>query len=152
MERVEVRRSISDLGAPDVFRLEVARDSVLTAPVLFTIHSASGQELYRQQFQAGDLEEPLVYELKGGETPTPARRTAYVRRRLRHFFADSCFSTPAVGPKETFTPGLLDEATWNDLRRPGTIAFRFVLGKEDGYRLAWSGRQKKVVRFGAFGG
>jgi hypothetical protein len=151
LRTVSIRRSISDLGAPDVFRLQVLGDSLLTAPAVLTIHSASGQELYRQQLNPGDLEAPLVYVLNG-EPATPARRLAYVRWRLTHFFADSCFSTPAVGPQETYSPGFVDRATWDDLRRPGTIAFRYLVGKEDGHRLAWSARQKKVVRFGAFGG
>lgn len=149
---VERRHLFSNPAAPDVFRLEIEGDSLLTAPAVLSILSAEGDELYRLALPAGTLEAPLVYELKPGETATLARREAYVRQRMSSFFEEKSFVTPAVAPGAPYRPGLVTVAEWRALQQPGTVGFSFVAGKEDGYRLAWLPSQQRVVRYGRFGG
>ncbi|MDO7876135.1 hypothetical protein Q5H93_15430 [Hymenobacter sp. ASUV-10] len=149
---VERRRVFSDPAAPDVFELEISGDSLLTAPAVLTIHTATGAEIYRQALPPGTLEAALVYELQPGETATTARREAYVRQRLSTFFADKNFTTPAVKPGTPYRPGLVTAAEWRALQQPGTVGFSFIVGKEDGYRLAWLPGRRQVARYAGFGG
>ncbi|MGI4884352.1 MAG: hypothetical protein ACRYFR_05270 [Janthinobacterium lividum] len=135
-------------GPPDAFRLVFRGPSVLAGNAEFTITDPSGQVIFREMLTEPDLEAALVYELK---TPaaTPAEREAYVLRRIDQFFQPAQFQTPAVGPQATFPNHVenLDQATWADLkRRPGTIGFDYLKGKEDRQRLAWSPLKKQTVR------
>jgi len=149
---VERRRVFSNPAAPDVFRLEIEGDSLLNASALLTISTAAGQEIYRQTLPPGTLEATLVYALSPDEEPTPARREAYVRERLTEFFDEGNFVSPAVSPGAAYHPGLVTAAEWRTLQQPGTVGFSFIVGKEDGYRLAWLPGQRRVVRFAGFGG
>ncbi|GAA4354801.1 hypothetical protein GCM10023185_16970 [Hymenobacter saemangeumensis] len=149
---IERRRLFATPNAPDVFRLELLGDSLLSASALLIIRTATGQELYRQELRPGELEAALVYELKAGEQPSRARREAYLRQRRAEFFSDDKFTSPAIGPEEAMQPEYADLPTWNSLKLPGTVGFSFQVGKEDGHRIAWVPAKKKVLRYAGFGG
>ncbi len=135
-------------GPADAFRLVFRGPSVLKGTAEFTITDPSGQVIFREMLTEPDLEAALVYEMKT-PTATPAEREAYVLRRIDQFFQPAQFQTPAVGPQATFPSNIenLDQATWADLkRRPGTIGFDYLKGKEDRQRLAWSPLKKQTIR------
>ncbi|OGX91316.1 hypothetical protein [Hymenobacter coccineus] len=146
---VRQRRNFSHSEGPaDAFRLVFRGPSVLKGTAEFTITDPSGQVIFREMLTEPDLEAALVYELKT-PTATPAEREAYVLRRIDQFFQPAQFQKPAVGPQATFPSSIenLDQATWADLkRRPGTIGFDYLKGKEDRQRLAWSPLKKQTVR------
>ena len=135
-------------GLADAFQLVFRGPSVLKGTAEFTITDPSGQVIFREMLTEPDLEAALVYEMK---TPTaaPAAREAYVLRRIDQFFQPAQFQTPAIGPQATFPSTIknLDQATWADLkRRPGTIGFNYLKGKENRQRLAWSPLKKQTIR------
>ncbi|TPG67313.1 hypothetical protein EAH73_06205 [Hymenobacter nivis] len=135
-------------GPADAFRLVFRGPSVLKGTAEFTITDPSGQVIFREVLTEPDLEAALVYEMKT-PTATPAEREAYVLRRIDQFFQPAQFQKPAVGPQATFPSNVenLDQATWADLkRRPGTIGFDYLKGKEDRQRIAWSPLKKQTVR------
>ncbi|ALW85364.1 hypothetical protein AUC43_09815 [Hymenobacter sedentarius] len=135
-------------GKPDVFRLVLRGPSVLEGAATFTITDASGQVIFRESLSAADLEAPMVYEMKT-PTATPAEREAFMRRRIREFFRPAQFSSPAVPTAAPYPTGpeAPDHATWNDLRkRPDSIRFTYLVGKEDRRSIAWSPLKKQVVR------
>ncbi|AWM33329.1 hypothetical protein DDQ68_11370 [Hymenobacter nivis] len=135
-------------GPADAFRLVFRGPSVLKGTAEFTITDPSGQVIFREVLTEPDLEAALVYEMKT-PTATPAERAAYVLRRIDQFFQPAQFQTPAVGPQATFPSNIenLNQATWADLkRRPGTIGFDYLKGKEDRQRLAWSPLKKQTIR------
>ena len=142
------RHPFSAPAAPDVFSLVLRGPSVLTGEATFTITTAQGEVIFREVLTAPDLEAALVYEMKG-PTATPAEREAYVRRRIREFFAEGNFHRPALPPTAPYPtppPVSPDQATWNDLKqRPDAISFHYLVGKEDRRTLAWSPLQKQVV-------
>lgn len=143
------RHVFSAPGSPDVFSLVLRGPMVLSAEATFTITTADGQVIFREVLTAPDLEAALVYEMKNS-TATQAEREAYVRRRVREFFAAQNFQRPALAqtaPYPTPAPVSPDRATWNDLRqRPDAVSFHYLIGKEDRRRLAWSPLSKQVVR------
>ncbi|MCB2407388.1 hypothetical protein [Hymenobacter lucidus] len=149
---VRQRHTFSAPVAPDQFALVLRGPSVLTGEVSFTITDAAGQVIFREMLSPADLEASMVYEMKTA-TATPAEREAFVRRRLDTFFAEANFHKPAISPKETYAPGDLDRATWDDLRkRPDAVSFHYLVGKEDRRRIVWSPLKKQVERLPGFGG
>ena len=149
---VRKRHRFSSPSTEDEFTLVLRGPAILSGEVTFTITDTGGQTIFREVLSAPDLEAALVYEMKNA-TATQAEREAFVRRRMDEFFADKNFRTPAITAQETYQPGTLDRATWDDLRRrPDAIGFQYQVGKEDGRRIAWSPLKKEVVRVGSFGG
>lgn len=143
-----VRRAhpFSSPSAPDQFALVLRGPRLLDGEATFTITDASGQVIFREQLKAADLEASLVYEMKN-LTATTAEREAFVRRRMDEFFADKNFRQPALPASATYRPGATDRTTWDDLRkRPDSIAFSYLVGKEDRHQLAWSPLRKQVVK------
>ena len=137
-------------GPADVFRLVFRGPSILEGTGEFTITDPSGQVIFREILTEPDLEAALVYEMKG-PTATRAERETFVLRRIDRFFLPSQFHTPAVernapAPIDSFGEKL-DAATWDDLRkRPDTISFEYLKGKENRQRIAWSPLKKQTVR------
>ncbi|WP_019948564.1 hypothetical protein [Hymenobacter aerophilus] len=140
------RHVFSDPAAPDVFALVLRGPSVLSGEAAFTITTAAGQVIFREILTSPDLEAALVYEMKT-PTATQAEREAYVRRRVREFFAESNFRRPALAAAyPSPAPASPDRTTWNDLRqRPDAVRFDYLVGKEDRRHIAWSPLSKQVV-------
>ncbi|GAB3306040.1 hypothetical protein [Hymenobacter tenuis] len=145
------QHKFSSAATPDAFSLVLRGPAVLTSEATFTVTTSSGQVIFREVLPATDLEAAMVYEMKG-PTATQAEREAYVRRRVREFFADKNFQRPAVAatatyPADTEAPASSDRAAWDDLRRrPDAISFQYLVGKEDRHTIAWSPLRKQVVR------
>lgn len=149
---VERRHRFSSPSTDDEFKLVLRGPSLLAGEATFTITNSGGETIFREVLSAADLEASMVYEMKN-TTATQAEREAFVRRRMDEFFASKNFRTPPVTTKETYQAGTIDRTTWNDLRRrPDSIGFQYLVGKEDGRRIAWSPLKQQVVRIGSFGG
>ncbi|TGE22891.1 hypothetical protein [Hymenobacter metallicola] len=149
---VRQRHVFSSPGSPDLFTAVLRGTSVLNGQVSFTITDAAGQVIFREMLSPADLEASMVYEMKTA-TATQAEREAFVRRRIDNLFAEPNFRKPAVGSQDTYTPGDLDRATWDDLRkRPDAMSFQYLVGKEDRKRIVWSPLKKQVVHLPSQGG
>ncbi|WP_324676144.1 hypothetical protein [Hymenobacter sp. GOD-10R] len=149
-----VRRKhlFSSPSSPDQFMLTLRGTNLLSAEASFTITDASGQVIFREVLTAPDLEASMVYEMQGSSA-TQAEREAFVKKRMEEFFADKNFQKPALAKSERYQPGQLDRATWDDLqRRPDATSFRYLVGKEETRRIAWSPLKKQVVKLGSTGG
>ncbi|GAB2454911.1 hypothetical protein GCM10011375_02570 [Hymenobacter qilianensis] len=152
LKTVQRRRRFSSPSTDDEFKLVLRGPSLLAGEATFTITNSSGETIFREVLSAADLEASMVYEMKNS-TATQAEREAFVRRRMDEFFADKNFRTPAVTAKDTYQAGTIDRTTWDDLRRrPDSIGFQYLVGKEDGRRIAWSPIKQQVVRIGSIGG
>ncbi|NVO29983.1 hypothetical protein [Hymenobacter lapidiphilus] len=149
------RHVFSNQAAPDVFSLVLRGPAVLSGEATFTITTATGEVIFREILTSPELEAALVYEMKT-PTATQAEREAYVRRRLREFFADANFRRPALAANAAYpspapaypspAPASPDRATWNDLRqRPDAVRFDYLVGKEDRRHLVWSPLGQQVV-------
>lgn len=152
LQVVRRRHRFSSPATEDEFTLVLRGPSLLAGEATFSITDSGGQTIFREVLSAADLEASMVYEMKGN-TATQAEREAFVRRRLDEFFADKNFRTPAITTNDPHQPDLLDRATWEDLRRrPDAISFQYMVGKENGRRIAWAPLKKEAVRVGSFGG
>ena len=144
------RHRFSSAASPDVFSLVLRGSSVLSGEATLTVTNASGEVIFREVLSSPDLEAAMVYEMKG-PTATQAEREAYVRQRIREFFAEKNFHRPAVPKAATYpaaaeAPAGLDQAAWQDLqRRPEAVSFHYLVGKEDRRAITWSPLRKQVV-------
>jgi hypothetical protein len=152
LKTVRKRHLFSSPSTPDLFQLVLRGDSLLNSVATFTITATDGSVIFRETIPSADLEAAMVYEMKKpGASKT--EREAYLRRRMDEFFADKNFRQPAIAPNEAYQPGTTDRATWDDLkRRSDAVGFQYLVGKENGQRIAWSPLKKQVVHFGSFGG
>ena len=143
------RHVFSSQAAPDVFSLVLRGPAVLSGEATFTITTATGEVIFREILTSPELEAALVYEMTT-TTATQAEREAYVRRRVREFFAEANFRRPALAANAAYpspAPSSPDRATWNDLRqRPDAVRFDYLVGKEDRRHLVWSPLSKQVVQ------
>src|SRR5688572_6298211 len=150
--KIKKAHLFSDPTKPDNFELNLAGNSILNSKIQFTITNPTGQLIYQDSMTAADLEASMVYEMKTS-TPTEKQREAFLKKRLNGFFDNENFSTPAIAPNDIFDPTYGDEAAWNAIKKdPKSINFNYLLGKENGRRIAYSKLKKKVMLVGNFGG
>ncbi|TYZ06764.1 hypothetical protein FY528_17025 [Hymenobacter lutimineralis] len=148
---VRHRHDFSSPGHPDLFMLALRGTDLTTGEATFTITAADGTTIFREVLQAADLEASLVYSMTG-PTASKAEREAFIRKRMDEFFADKQFGKPAAAATEA-APADTDQAAWEDLRkRPDAVYFRYLVGKEEQRRIAWSSLRKQVVRLPSTGG
>ncbi|GGE95607.1 hypothetical protein [Hymenobacter cavernae] len=149
---VRQRHLFSSPSTPDLFTLTLRGPNLLSGEATFTITDTTGQVIFREVLTAPDLEAAMVNEMQGS-TASQAEREAYVRRRIDEFFKDQNFHQPAFNASETYQPGQVDRATWDDLRRrPDAVSFHYLVGKEERRRIAWAPLKKQVVKLGSTGG
>src|SRR5688572_3188169 len=142
----------SNQTKPDNFELKLAGTSLLKSTILFTITNPAGQIIYQDSMSAADLEASMVYEMKT-PTPTEKQREDFIKKRLNGFFDEENFSTPAIAPNDTYDPTFGDEKAWNAIKNdPKGINFNYLVGKENGRRIAYSKLLKKAMVVGFFGG
>lgn len=145
-------RIFSDPIRPDTFKLEMQGLDILKGKARFTITTAQGKRIHDEIISAPDLEASMVYEMKT-PTATPAEREQYIKNRFNTFFAEAQFTKPAIAPHDLYDPAYGNEKAWNALKADtSAVSFNYLLGKENGKRIAWSALQKKVMTVGFFGG
>ncbi|MBC3541233.1 hypothetical protein ACFSC6_14450 [Rufibacter sediminis] len=137
---------------PDFFRLALHGNSIAQGKVEFTITTHDGQKIYEENFPAADLEASMVYEMQT-DSPTVSEREAYIIKRMDGFVENKDFVSPAIAPNAPVQASFVNETTWNRIKaNPKAIGFKYLRGKEDGRLLVYDPEQKKVVRYGSFGG
>lgn len=127
----------SDPNAADSFVIVLSgSDSLLDAHVKFEIIDHSGQSIHIDTFSASYL---LGYDIENKE--------AYIKQRIREFFDKDNFLHPAIPPKDTMDADYTEsKANWEEIKaNPGAVGFYYLTGEENGQRIAYSRKLKKVV-------
>lgn len=143
--RVETPFGFSSAESFDKFGLVVMGQNIFDATATFTVTTADGTELYREEFPTTDLIDPSF--LADRDTPpTDKERKAYLVKRLKEFFGESNFSQPAIGPQDEFDASRSDKAIWDEIAAdPQSAGFYFLIGDEAAKEIVFSKRQGKVV-------
>lgn len=142
----------SDLAKPDNFELNLTGNSLLQSTIHFTIATPSGKIIYHDTFSSADLEASMVYDMKSA-TASEKEREDFIKKRLNEFFDDKNFSTPAIVPNDSYSQTFGDEKAWNAIKNnPKSISFNYLIGKENGKRIAYSKVKQQVIQVGNFGG
>ncbi len=140
----EVKHLFSDTLAADLFQIFLKGDSLISSTVAFNIISSKGDTLHHETFPAAYL---IGYELIS-DSATLAQKEAVIKRRISKFFDEKNFLTPAIKPDQKFNPEYIEKSVWEDLKSDeSAIGFYYLVGEEDGRRIAYSKKQKKVVLY-----
>ncbi|WP_439881364.1 hypothetical protein ACSX1A_19815 [Pontibacter sp. MBLB2868] len=135
--------AFSDPVKSDTFKIKLIGDSVQTATATLEIVSSEGELLYSDNFEANYL---INYDLI--DNATEAQKQEFILKRIKTFFSDENFKSPAIADNMPFDPNYSDEEAWNTIKSDDkAIGFFYLLGKEDGRWLAYSHLKQKVVLY-----
>jgi hypothetical protein len=138
--------TFSDPAAKDEFRIVVTGESLLKGKVLFTITNPEGKNLLKEEFDANFL---LGYDFTGNIN-SQKDTDAFITKRIKTFFAEKQFSSPAIEDDVIFEDQsyYIDKETWDEIKSDKkAIGFYYLLGKEDGRHVAFSKKKGKVVMY-----
>lgn len=89
--------------------------------------------------------------MEGVEDPktiADATRTAYIKKRLQHFFNEENFRKPAIKATQRYEEQNTSRELFDELKgNLSAWSFFYLLGKEDGRYIAWSEKFKRVMMF-----
>lgn len=141
--------AFSDSSKQDTFRLSVSGKDFLKAKVRFEIISHTGEVVYSDNFDSNFL---IDYGIMEGVTDpasiTDEMRSAYIQNRLKTFFDDKNFKSPAIKADAAWEDYYPDKELFEELKaKPDAISFYYLLGKEDGRYIAYSDKKDKAVLF-----
>ena len=142
----KVFHAFSDPSKKDEFRIVITGKSLLKGKALFTITSAEGKNLLKEEFDADYL---LDYGFMG-DINSKKETDAYITKRVKDFFSPDQFSVPAIKEEDVFEDQsyYIDKETWEEIKKDkNAIGFYYLLGKEDGRHIAFSKKKRKVVMY-----
>ncbi|MGV3609837.1 MAG: hypothetical protein ACO1N0_02740 [Fluviicola sp.] len=140
----KVLHAFSDPSKKDEFRIVITGKSLLKGKVLFTITSAAGKNLLKEEFDANYL---LNYGFQG-DIDSQKDTDAFITKRIRDFFSKESFFVPAIKENDVFEDQsyYIDEETWKEIKaNKKAIGFHYLVGEEDGRYIAFSKKKGKVV-------
>lgn len=132
----------SSKQSPDTFRMVLNGENLTKAVVTFTILNPKGMVIYTVTFPAQYL---IGYEILE-ENPTRKQQEDVIKRRVKEFFLDKNFKSPAITADEEFEEDYAEKSIWQDIKSDKTaIGFYYLIGEEDMRWIAYSKKIKKVV-------
>lgn len=129
----------------DQFRIELTGRDTLNGKVKFQILTQAGDSIYSTEFESSAL---IDHALPPNSTDTDKGK--YIIKRMNEFFNEDNFVKPAIGSKEVYDKdyyGVVDEATWKELRRGEVVGFYYLLWEGDQVWIAFFNRDKKVIKY-----
>jgi hypothetical protein len=68
--------------------------------------------------------------------------------RIREFFKEKNFYSPAIKQDEIFNEDLSDKEIWTEIKSDSSaIGFYYLIGEEDGRKIAFSKKKNKIVMY-----
>lgn len=138
--------TFSDPAAKDEFCIVVTGESLLKGKVLFTITNSEGKNLLKEEFDANFL---LGYDFTGNIN-SKKDTDAFITKRIKTFFAEKQFSSPAIEDDVIFEDQsyYIDKETWDEIKaNKQSVGFYYLLGKEDGRHVAFSKKKGRAVMY-----
>lgn len=142
----KVLHTFSNPAKKDEFRIVIMGESLLKGKVLFTITSAEGKNLLKEEFDADFL---LGYDFTGNIN-SKEETDAFITKRIKTFFAEKQFSVPAIEDDVLFEDQgyYVDKETWDEIKaNKQSVGFYYLLGKEDGKHVAFSKKKGRAVMY-----
>jgi len=142
----KIMHAFSNPLKKDEFRITITGKSLLKGKALLTITSSEGKNLVREEFDANYL---LGYDFTGNIN-SKKETDAFIQKRIKDFFSEDKFSTPAIEDDIVFEDQsyYIDKETWEEIKaNKQAIGFYYLLGAEDGRHIAFSKKKGKVVMF-----
>lgn len=133
MRSVIRTHEFSDPVKADTFKLLVSGENLMEAVVDFQIISASGKVIYSERFESAFLLASV------SDMPVDSvTQISYINERINSFFDNDNFIQPAIAKEMVFDPNYSDRKIWDEVKSTkNPIGFKYLLGKEDGRRIAY---------------
>lgn len=139
-------RAFSNPEKKDVFFIAIKGKNLLDGKVIFTITSAEGKQLLKEEFDANYL---FGYDFTG-DFKSKKDTDAFIKKRIESFFEEKHFSVPAIEDDVVFEDQeyYIDKETWEEIKsNKQAISFHYRLGSEDGRHIAFSVKKQKAVMY-----
>lgn len=128
----------------DEFCVQIKGKSLLKGKVIFTITNSEGIEIYKEEFPSTYL---IGYGLVGTNATTKDEED-FIKKRILEFFLNENFHTPAIKNEESYDEDYSNKEIWDEIKADqSAVGFYFLIGEEDGRRIAFSKKTKKVVLY-----
>ena len=140
----QVSHDFSQVGKKDKFYICIRGKSITEGQVIFTITSHDNREILREEFPSYLL---MNYGFIG-DLESEKDRVKYMTSRIKEFFKEKNFYSPAIKEDEVFNEDFSDKEIWTEIKSDRTaIGFHYLIGEEDGRKIAYSKKAKKVVMY-----
>ena len=139
----EITHNFSSVSEEDTFRIYVAGSSITKGEFHFQIITSKNKVIYDESLETTWL---LDFDADGDTTEN--EKENYIRRRIEDFFDEDNFMKPAISASDSYEADYSDKLIWDEIKSDSTsIGFYYLVGKEDGRRIAYSKRSKNVVLY-----
>ncbi len=133
--------AFSDTTELDTFKVALVGKDTKDMQLLFTIKSAVGKEIYRQEIKTSEL---LKNYIATADMKKESDKMKFLKEEIAYFFEEHHFLEPAVTPDEQPDKNVPDKAFYNELKQNGLNGFDYRLGKDHNVYIAWSTKEQKV--------
>ncbi|MNK03321.1 hypothetical protein D3C87_211660 [compost metagenome] len=133
--------AFSDTVKLDTFKVALIGENTKNMQLLFTIKSADGKEIYRQEIKTDEL---LKNYIATAEMKKESDKMKFLKEEIAYFFDEKHFLEPAVTADEQPDKNVPDKAFYNELKQTGLNGFDYRLGKDSNVYIAWSTKEQKV--------
>lgn len=138
-----VKHYFSDSQKEDTFLLTLEGNSLLNSKVIFKIIDFKGAMIYMDTFSSKFL---LGFTVEISDPTT--KKMAFIQKRVKEFFSQENFLKPAINKNDTLDPDytMIDKEIWKELQSDANkTGFYYLVGEENGRRIAYSNKLKKVL-------
>ena len=139
-----VMHAFSQIDKKDEFYVCIKGESIVEGKMIFKIISHNGTEILKEEFPSYLL---MDYGFEG-DINSIKDREDYMKIRIEEFFNENNFINPAIAVDDKFEADYSDKEIWDDIKSdPTAIGFYYLIGEEDGRRIAFSKKTGKVVMY-----
>jgi hypothetical protein len=136
--------AFSDNKEKDEFLIYVIGETIYEGTAIFQITNQKGVVIHKENFPAHFL---IGYGFTGDRNSV-REMEEYIVERLNDFFDEQNFIYPAIRSEENFDEDYSNKEIWEDIQSdPTAIGFYYLIGEEDGRRIAYSKKNGKVVMY-----
>jgi hypothetical protein len=87
-------------------------------------------------------------QIQTDENTTDEEKINMIKKRVSSFFDDKNFIFPAINSSDIIDTDYSNSEIWNDIKsNPKALGFYYLIGDELGCKLAYSKKQKKIVKY-----
>jgi len=138
-----VLHNFSSPANKDTFKIVVTGSSIREGTVHFQIVTHDNRIIYDEKFTTDWF---LDYGADGDTTEL--QKENYITTRINNFFNEENFLQPAIKKTDRYDADYSDRKNWEDIKSDASaVGFKYLVGKEDGRRIAYSKQWQKVVLY-----
>jgi hypothetical protein len=140
----KIKHVFSDKDTMDQFYICIKGKTIHDGTVTLRITKGNGVVLLNEEFPSYLL---MGYDYEGDVNSRPDREK-FMISRIKSFFDDKHFASPAIQPDDKFDENLSDKDIWDEISADkNNVGFFYILGEGDGRKIAYSKKMNKAVLY-----